>query len=107
MSPRHTSRLPMRKSPTAKHMGAEPSQQPPLWWNSSAPCLARNWSTTARAASVMASRSQNSVMPKPTSEEAHFFLGVGNQHVFGVAVMVQHNMVVFTADTGFLVAAKG
>ena len=37
ISPIRTSLPPILNSPFTKHMGCEPSQHPPLWWNMSSP----------------------------------------------------------------------
>ena len=41
MWPSRTSESPVRNSPRGKHMGEEPSQQPPDWWNMTGPCFSR------------------------------------------------------------------
>src|SRR5580765_2688558 len=46
----------MRNSPRAKHIGAEPSQQPPDWWNNSSPCCAFRRSISSSAAGVADTR---------------------------------------------------
>ena len=41
------------------------------------------------------------------SEESERLCAVADQHVLGVLIVVQHHLVVFTADPGLLVTAEG
>src|SRR3954464_12602520 len=105
MSPRWTSLSPTMNSPSAKHIGALPSQQPPDWWNRSSPWRARSRSMRSRAAAVAITRSTigdgpsllrgggAGAVPAPLgrrgSEEAERLRAVADQQVLGLLVVVE------------------
>src|SRR3954468_4321084 len=136
MSPRWRSPSPSRRLPRGKHIGALPSQQPPDWWNISAPWRACRRAMSASAASVAttcATAGTPSSMPcavmasprwrmeeaprkarRPAwsnrtrrSEEPECLLAVGHQQVLRLLVVVQHHLVVLAPDARLLVAAEG
>ena len=49
-------------SDVGKHIGADPSQQPPDWWNISGPCCARRRRSTAAASGVIPTRATAGVV---------------------------------------------
>src|ERR1700742_4214614 len=95
-SPRWTSAVPVRNVPWVKHIGAEPSQQPPDWWNiSGLACWSRRLRSRSAAFGVIATRS---TVIRAGSEEALGVLGVRHQQVLGLLVVVEHHQVVLAAD---------
>jgi hypothetical protein len=52
MVPNFTTLAPVLNYPFRKHMGCEPSQQPPLWWNISGPLIFRSRSIVSQANGV-------------------------------------------------------
>src|SRR5271165_126668 len=108
----------MRNSATGKHIGEEPSQQPPDWWNSTGP-----WSATISARSCSASgvavtlsamessqggrrRGEEAPRHRFRSEEAELLRAIADQHVLRLLVVVEHHLVVLSPDAGLLVAAE-
>ena len=95
MVPNFTSFSLSINSPFGKHMGEEPSQQPPLWWNMSSPWRSLSWSMIFMALSETNTRFINcSIL-----EKAQFVLVIRNQHVLGLSVMVEHHFMGFPSDT--------
>src|SRR4051812_13018576 len=112
-------------SPSGKHIGALPSQQPPDWWNISSPCRPRSSSISASAASVATTWATVSglvsVMKIPSwlqrgaaraappcaiSEEPERLVAVADQQGLGLLIVVQHHLVVLAPDARLLVAAE-
>ena len=67
MAPTQTSSPPTLNSPSGKHIGELPSQQPPDWWNINGPCTARSRSITAAASGVTTTRSTTLPLPHAPS----------------------------------------
>ena len=93
-SPRWKSALPVMNSPSGKHIGEDPSQQPPDRWNISDPCCAVRRRSSSAASPVTSTRDTR----LQASEEALGVRGVGHQKVLGLLVVVEHHLVVLAAD---------
>src|SRR5580698_3462355 len=132
-SPRRMSASEVMKSPSGKHMGDDPSQQPPDWWNINGPCLPVRVRSRSAAVSVRSTRcgsltryrlpgsgqagphpyrygcgpAPSLLCPFPGSEEPELLRGVAHQQVLRLLVVVKHHLVVLTSDTGLLIAAEG
>src|SRR5450755_4280785 len=108
MSPSRTSMSPMRNSPTGKHIGVLPAQQPPDWTNTTGPPrAARRRVIASRAAGVavilawtMSSDITGSL------EQPERFGAVADEQVLRLAVVIQHHEVVLAADARDLVATE-
>src|ERR1039457_2535193 len=108
MSPSKTSMAPMRNSPTGKHIGVLPAQQPPDWMNiTGPPRTARRRRIASRAAgvAVMRARAIGSDITG-SSEQPERFTAVADEEVLRLAVVIQHHAVVLPADAGDLVATE-
>src|SRR6188472_713401 len=104
ISSRRRSFGPTRSSPSAKHIGELPSQQPPDWKNISGPCSARRRRSAARAASVATILRAGSACI--ALEEPERLRVVGDEHALRLRVVVEHHLVVLAPDPGHLVATE-
>src|SRR5664279_3798933 len=108
MSPSRMSTSPMMNSPSGKHIGVLPAQQPADCTNiTGAPRAARRRLIASRAAGVAEMRAglAVSVIPRPL-EEAERLGAVTHQQVLRLAVVVEHHRVVLPADAGDLVPTE-
>src|SRR5580700_2849869 len=108
MSPSRTSMSPMRNSPTGKHIGVLPAQQPPDWTNITRPPRAarrRRIASRAPGVAVMRARTVDSDITR-VSEQPERFGAVADEQVLRLAVVIEHHEVVLAADTRDLVAAE-
>src|SRR5699024_4525473 len=85
------------------HIGEEPSQHPPDWWNISGPCVSTRRRSRSAAWSVTSTRVGDSVIG---SEEAELVRRVRHQQVLRLLVVVEHHPVVLATDAGLLVATE-
>src|SRR5689334_3844586 len=102
-TPSSMSPAPTASSPARKHIGSLPSQHPADWTNiNGPPVAARRDSMARRAAAVATTRPANpfSGIPCPPLEQAQRLGTVADQEVLGLAVVVQHHLVVLAADAG-------
>src|SRR6478609_6721117 len=103
-SPSRRSLGPISSSPSGRQRGELPSQQPPDWKSMSLPCLAVRRSIASSAASVATIRSATALLLG--SEEAERLGVIADQQALGLAVVLEHHLVVLAADAGGLVAAE-
>src|SRR4051812_2747430 len=96
------------KSSCGKHIGEDPSQQPPDWWNSTGPCRSRSvWiRACAVAVAMTCSATVSSIPANSPLEESKLVGRVAHQQVLGLLVMIQHHLVRFAADARLLVATE-
>src|SRR5450631_4289077 len=98
----------MMSSPSGKHIGVLPAQQPPDCTNiTGAPRAARKALIASRAAGVALMRAgvADSVIVGPL-EEAERLGAVADEQVLRLAVVVEHHPVVLPADAGDLVTTE-
>src|SRR3990172_704825 len=92
-------------------MGALPSQQPPDWWKTRSPCLARSRAMRSRAAAVARTRSSplrpdRSEGMFPDLEEPELLRRVVHEEVLRLLVVIEHHAVRLAPDSGSFVAAE-
>src|SRR5262245_52199948 len=103
-------------------MGELPSQQPPDWWKSSAPCFASRRAMSVSAAAVALTRAigimavprrtrkcaarQKAVRRSARSEEPERLRRIAHQQVLCLLIVVKHHLVCLAPDARLLVAAE-
>src|SRR5690349_15746010 len=95
----------MTNSPSGKHIGAEPSQHPPDWWNINGPWTPVRRRTSAAASPVTSTRL--GVVSSIGSEEAEGVGAVADEEVLRLLVVLEHHLVGLATDAALLVAAEG
>src|ERR1700735_1360763 len=108
MSPSSTSMSPTRNSPTGKHIGVLPAQQPPDWTNITGPprtAHRRRIPSRAAGVAVMRARSIGSGMTG-SLEQAERLGAVADEQVLRLAVVIQHHEGVLASDARDLVATE-